>query len=139
MDETIKKAQQALDDEKTHLTLKNLLLDWQEADDEPSTWQSSLEAVFDSEKADLFSKVSRERLATLIQQKDLQKRGNVKEVKWLTSKDEDVCETCQEHHGEHYPIDKMHELHPAHEDCRCELEPVLDVDISSEALRDILS
>ena len=52
------------------------------------------------------------------------KDAGVKRVRWVSEKDNRVCDKCQERDGKIYPIDKV----PAksHFRCRCHLEAVID-------------
>lgn len=50
------------------------------------------------------------------------KDAGIDEVKWITVKDEKVCEECNSRHGKVYKIDKIPDRHPR---CRCILEPVI--------------
>jgi SPP1 gp7 family putative phage head morphogenesis protein len=49
--------------------------------------------------------------------------AGVKEMMWVTAKDEMVCRVCRPRHGKIYPIDKLPEI-PAHPNCRCIVVPV---------------
>lgn len=55
---------------------------------------------------------------------DAFKRAGIKKVKWITEKDERVCETCDELDEKVFDIDDV----PAkpHINCRCRLRPVFD-------------
>ena len=46
-------------------------------------------------------------------------------VKWVTSRDEKVCQVCRPRHGMVYPINSVPAL-PAHWGCRCWLALVVD-------------
>lgn len=51
------------------------------------------------------------------------KDAGVKKVKWVTAKDDRVCQTCRERDGKIYPIGKIPPR--PHYRCRCGLEPIL--------------
>lgn len=50
------------------------------------------------------------------------KAAGVKKVRWISEKDERVCNTCYKRDGKIYPIDRVPPL--AHYNCRCRLEKV---------------
>lgn len=47
--------------------------------------------------------------------------AGVKRVRWVTGRDEKVCETCRERNGKIYSINA---IPPKHRRCRCVFEPV---------------
>lgn len=51
------------------------------------------------------------------------KEAGIKKVRWVTEKDDRVCEVCDELDGKIFPIDKA--PHKQHLNCRCVLVPVI--------------
>ncbi len=127
-----------LKDDRNRLAVKNLLIDWQDAKGDLDALKGALVKEFGQEKGAVFSSVDVKILQTLVQQINLQQRGNIKIVKWHTANDDQVCEVCLKRDGEEYPVDDMHEVMPAHEGCRCEFKPVFNLSISEKKLREIM-
>lgn len=53
--------------------------------------------------------------------------GLVARVTWMTTEDELVCPICGEYNGHDYPLGDEEHRPPAHVNCRCYLQPVVEV------------
>lgn len=138
MKANLENIQHILEDELKHLRIKNILLDWKKSNADQSELTNLIRKTFKKADAELFSSIEADRLETLVLQADLKKRGNVSRVRWITADDDQVCQACHQHKDQEIPVDDIHQLHPAHQECRCMLEPQLDISISDQELRDIL-
>lgn len=55
---------------------------------------------------------------------DTFKKNGIKRVRWVSQKDEKVCEECRDRDGKIYPIDKIPDK--PHYHCRCWIMPIKD-------------
>jgi SPP1 gp7 family putative phage head morphogenesis protein len=79
------------------------------------------------------------RLNALANQVAWQESGVVREFTWMTAMDERVCDVCGPNHGKVFPLAQLDELIPAHPNCRCWPQPIVDRDLSRQRLDDILT
>ena len=138
MANTIELIREALQDDRNRMAVKNLIIDWQKSKGELEVLKTMLEKEFGQKQAALFLSTDVRTLQILVQQINIQKRGNVKIVKWFTSNDDQVCDVCRERDGEEFSVDAIHEIMPAHDGCRCEFKPVFNLSISEQKLREIM-
>lgn len=84
----------------------------------------------------MFSKVRAERIAVtevtrLFAQANriaYQESGVVDEFVWMTAEDDLVCEVCDANDGKQFPLQNMDSMIPAHPNCRCWGNPVVNMD-----------
>lgn len=55
------------------------------------------------------------------------KEAGFEEWEWSTSEDIDVCEECSRLNGKRFNINNTNDLPPAHPNCRCIAQPVIDI------------
>jgi hypothetical protein len=54
------------------------------------------------------------------------KTGTVKYVIWHTFNDDQVCSVCRRRNGKKFLLSEIEHLIPAHEGCRCWIDPGFD-------------
>ena len=54
------------------------------------------------------------------------KAGTVKYVIWHTLNDDYVCSVCRKRNGKKFLLSEIEHLIPAHEGCRCWIDPGVD-------------
>jgi SPP1 gp7 family putative phage head morphogenesis protein len=74
------------------------------------------------------------RLNALANQVAWQESGVVREFTWMTAMDERVCDECGPNHGQVFPLAQLDELIPAHPNCRCWPQPIVDRELSRQRL-----
>jgi SPP1 gp7 family putative phage head morphogenesis protein len=63
--------------------------------------------------------------------------GVVDEFTWMTVQDELVCEICDANDGKQFPLQNMDSMIPAHVNCRCWGQPVVNMDKIEQQFEDI--
>ena len=53
-------------------------------------------------------------------------QANITQFRWMTYEDNNVCEICIPNHGRVFPVSQLSNLIPAHPNCRCWDEPVVE-------------
>lgn len=112
---------------------------WKEID----AWQQSgdplptLINILETKKDFLFGKTRAERVAVtettrlhaLGNEITFKESGYIKQWNWMTAQDELVCPVCRAgFENSPYPISVLHEKLPAHVNCRCWSQPIIDLD-----------
>ena len=59
-----------------------------------------------------------------------------RKFRWHSAGDEQVCPVCERFDGREFDMENFDSMYPAHDGCRCTLEPVFVVDLS-EAIREL--
>jgi len=116
---------------------------WQLSGDPLSTLIKAMSA----DQGGMFSKLRASRIAVtevtrlhaMGNQMAWEQAGDVKQFQWMTSEDEKVCKRCLEgNQGSPYPLNQLHELIPAHVNCRCWAQPIVDISNLEEEIRQSL-
>lgn len=99
------------------------------------------------DKGGMFSKIRSSRIAVtevtrlhaLGNQAAWEKAGDVKQFKYMTAQDELVCPKCKENNANSpYPLARLGEMIPAHVNCRCWAQPIVDISNLEEEIREML-
>lgn len=93
----------------------------------------------------MFSKVRAERIAVtevtrLFAQANriaYQESGVVDEFIWMTAEDDLVCNDCDANDGKQFPLQNMDSMIPAHPNCRCWGNPVVNMDKIEQQFEEI--
>jgi SPP1 gp7 family putative phage head morphogenesis protein len=81
---------------------------------------------FDETRAKMIATTETTRLNALAHEISYKESGVIRQFRWMTAQDERVCAVCGANHGNLFPVDQLHDLIPAHPNCRCWDEPVFD-------------
>ena len=91
--------------------------------------------MFDKARAKRIAVTETTRLHALGNELTFKEAGYIKQWNWMTAQDELVCDTCRlGHEGGPYPIDELHNKLPAHVNCRCWSQPIVDEDALNETI-----
>ena len=89
---------------------------------------STLEPMFGSVRASMIAATEITRCFAEGNQETWRQSGVVDGVRWLTAEDELVCPICAPLDGQTADLSKGFDGPPAHPNCRCYLQPVVNVD-----------
>lgn len=100
---------------------------WQKTGDPVTSLVDVLKKMgFSETRAKMIATTETTRLNALAHQIAYKESGVVTKFRWMTANDELVCKICGPNHGQIFPLESLHNLIPAHPNCRCYDEPVID-------------
>ena len=112
--------------------------DWIRSGSPLSTLEQVLEPLFGEMRAKRIATTEVTRLFAHGNQMAWEATGFVNSMKWMTAEDEKVCPICKPLDGTLIGIGDLDALPPAHVNCRCWVQPVVDDDAFSRKLDEIL-
>jgi len=66
--------------------------------------------------------------------------GAVDKFIWMTAEDDQVCPICADYArgNNEYPLEDLDAMFPAHENCRCWVKPVVNIEKAADEIARIL-
>jgi SPP1 gp7 family putative phage head morphogenesis protein len=111
-------------------TQKNVLEmvdEWRNTGDPIEVLTDALQKLgFDETRARMIATTETTRLNALAHEISYKESGVIRQFRWMTAQDERVCPICGANEGNLFPADQLSNLIPAHPNCRCWDEPVID-------------
>ena len=129
--------------ETTRKTVGDIITNWLQTGDP----LKELVKMLSNPELGLFSKARAKRIAVtettrlhaMGNEMVWKESGTIDQFNWMTSEDEKVCKRCLEgNQGSPYPLNQLHELIPAHVNCRCWGQPIVNLDKVEELGRQIM-
>jgi SPP1 gp7 family putative phage head morphogenesis protein len=106
---------------------------WQQTGDPLPTLINTLkekeEFMFGKKRAERIAVTETTRLHAIGNQVAFKKTGYIDQWNWMTAQDELVCPVCRAgNKNSPYPISELHNKLPAHPNCRCWSQPIVNTD-----------
>ena len=123
----------------TRKQTQNAIADWISSGSPLSVLEATLEPIFSSARASRIASTEITRVFAEANHATWESTGIVDSMRFNTSEDDRVCETCSPHDGEHIGIGDIDSTPPLHVNCRCWLSPVVNEDRVSDKLDEIFA
>jgi SPP1 gp7 family putative phage head morphogenesis protein len=122
----------------TRKQTQNAIADWINSGSPLSVLEATLEPIFGEARASRIAITEVTRVFAEANRQAFESTGMVGSMVWMTSEDERVCELCGDLEGTHIGISDIDAVPPAHVNCRCWLNPVLDEGAFGDKLDEVL-
>ena len=122
----------------TRRQVTKAVVSWIRSGSPLSSLETVLTPLFGEERARRIAVTEVTRLFAIGNQLAWETTGFVNKMKWMTARDELVCPICKPLDGTFIGIGDINALPPAHVNCRCWIQPVVDEQAFSDLLDDIL-
>jgi len=120
----------------TRKQVQTAMSDWIRNGDPLNVLEDALNPIFGQVRAQMISATEVTRIYAQANASAFESTGFVNQVKWNTNQDDRVCPICAPLDGQLFDPNNIAELPPAHVNCRCWIQPVVDVDaVQREAER----
>jgi len=120
----------------TRKQVQDAMSDWIRSGDPLKVLEDALTPIFGEVRANMISATEVTRIYAKANASAFESTGFVNMVKWMTNQDDRVCPICAPLDGQHFDPADINALPPAHVNCRCWIQPVVDVDaVKREAER----
>lgn len=134
----------SLIEETSRKYVEEHILTWQLSGDPLSMLIKALQddsgGMFTKARAKRIAVTEVTRLHAFGNQAAWEEAGDVKQWKWMTARDELVCKKCRDGNaGGPYPLSQLSDLLPAHVNCRCWAQPIVDISNLEEEIRQMLN
>ena len=109
--------------------------DWIESGASLDVLTATLEQQYTAARAQMIAQTETTRLYAAGNQMAWESTQVVDQFRWMTANDERVCPVCGPNHNQLFPLNQMSTLIPAHVNCRCWGQPVVNLDLAREVSR----
>jgi SPP1 gp7 family putative phage head morphogenesis protein len=118
--------------------VQRAMTDWIQEGSPLSALESRLIPIFSETRAARIAATEVTRVFAAGNRQSWESTGFVNSMVWQTSNDDLVCEICGPLNGTHIGIGDVDAIPPAHVNCRCWLQPEVDLEAVNEQLDEIL-
>jgi SPP1 gp7 family putative phage head morphogenesis protein len=122
----------------TRTQVQRLMSDWAGSGSPLSVLEAQLEPLFGETRASMIAATETTRIYAEGNSEAWESTGVVTSWQWMTAQDDVVCEICGGLDGEIFGIEDHDARPPAHVNCRCWEQPILDEEAFGRELDRIL-
>ena len=109
----------------TRTNSQQTIFEWIQTNTDKLTLAAMLALIFSDARARMIARTEVTRIYALGNAAAWQSAG-IRKVRWNTQRDERVCPICAPRDGQLYQITDLGQFPPAHQNCRCWVEPVVE-------------
>lgn len=120
----------------TREQVQQAISDWIQSGASLPALDKTLEPIFGADRADMIAATEVTRVFAQANMDLWESTGMVSSATWMTSKDESVCPECDANDGMEVGIGDLDAAPPAHPNCRCWLQPNVNLDLVQKALEE---
>lgn len=124
--------------ETTRKQAQGAMADWINSGSPLDALETSLSPIFGESRANRIATTEATRVFARGNMDAWETTGLVSATVWMTAQDDLVCPICGELDGTHIGIGDIDAAPPAHANCRCYLQPELDMNLLEKRTNEIL-